>query len=588
MAADGNFSPGQYARTMRWCCSVALLTLALLVGWLQLGSGREITQRAIREQTRLVYLPPCRGRLLDRSGIPLNYTVPGYSIVIRPELIRDPRDTRANTAGKLSAAIANLGLALGKDFYDYRPDNAAIMRHLKNEPAMPMLLWEDVDDAVIARWALLRHDFPATELLLSWRRVYAFPEIAAHLRGRVRKEIPVRDADRRRFWNANAPVLRGISGMEKAMEAQLSGRGGTELLQTDVLSYRSRVIVSEAPDNGDDIRLTIDSGAQRLAQKLFAERGYSGAAVAMEMSSGEILVMHSSPASTVSGGKAAPEGSEVNRALAGFYPPGSTLKPLLALYAQENGIAESSWRLKCPGYYLLGQRRKIGCSHIHGDIAMKDSIALSCNTYYCALAQRFTEQQFNGFADEFGFGRCTGALLQEQESSGIAFTPGWVNAHRSADPHWRRGDAANAGIGQGGWAVTPMQLLLAVNYALTGRLLEPLYYRDAEISVRKQRSWKPEALELVRNGMKDCVLYGTGSTLRDPQLAVMAKTGTAEVGGSRRPHAWVVAAAPTEAPRYIVAVVVENGGSGGRVAGPVAMALLRELFKLEQKENTAH
>ncbi len=199
-------------------------------------------ERSLKEQTRLVYVPACRGALLDRFGTPLNFTVPGYSIVIRPEMIRDPRDTRNRTLEKLTAAIANLGLALGKDFYDFRPSREEILRHLKQAPAMPMTLWEDVDADVVARWAALRDDFPATELLLSWRRVYDFPQLAPHLRGRVRREAPRQDENMRRFWNANSQVLRGISGMERALENELAGHGGTELLQTDVLSYRSRRI----------------------------------------------------------------------------------------------------------------------------------------------------------------------------------------------------------------------------------------------------------------------------------------------------------------------------------------------------------
>ncbi len=577
-----DFSPGTYARPLRFCCLAVLLSLALLTGWLQVRPGKALLQQSLREQSRLVYVPACRGALLDRDGVALSYTVPGYSIVIRPELIRDPRDTRTRTLEKLSAAIASLGLALGKDFYDFRPGREEILRHLREAPAMPMTLWEDVDADVVARWAALRDDFPATELLLSWRRQYAFPALAPHLRGRVRREAPRpdRDLDMRRFWNANSRVLRGISGMELALENELAGHGGTELLQTDVLSYRSKVLKAEPPDNGDDIRLSIWLPAQLLAQTLYDGSGYRGAVVAIDMASGEVLVMHSSPGEPLDGiASGSPGGGDalVNRALAGYYPPGSVIKPLLALYALEHGIAGDSYAVECPGFFQLGQRTRIGCSHIHGNIAMRDSLAHSCNTYYCSLVQQFSDEQLDDFARLFGFGRKTGGVLSGQENPGVAFTPSWVREHRQGLRSWRRGDAANAAIGQGGWAVTPMQMAMAMNFALTGRLLEPLYLRDAEVVVREERHWSDTSRQVIAEGMRGCVEYGTGAALRVPGMAILAKTGTAEVGRNRRPHAWVVAASPAQSPRHLVVVVVENGGSGGRVAGPVAAAILQKL-----------
>ena len=574
-----SLTPSKFSRPFGAACIAILLTLAALVGWLQLHPGEDLLERSLKEQTRLVYIPACRGALLDRFGTPLNFTVPGYSIVIRPELIRDPRDTRNRTLEKLSAVIANLGLALGKDFYDFRPSREEILRHLKQAPAMPMTLWEDVDADVVARWAALRDEFPATELLLSWRRIYDSPQLAPHLRGRVRREAPRQDEDMRRFWNANSQVLRGISGMERVLENDLAGRGGSELLQTDVLSYRSRILNAEPPDNGDDIRLTISLPLQKLADELFSAKGYRGAAVAIDMASGEVLLMHSAPTPHNDAQKADDAPSQVNRALAGYYPAGSVMKPLLALYAQEYGIADASFTLDCPGYFSLGKTTRVGCSHIHGKIAMVDSIALSCNTYYCALAQKFTHEQFDAFADEFGFGQRTGAVLSGQESAGVPFTPAWVKQNRKSMRTWLPGDAANAGIGQGGWAVTPMQVALAMNYALTGRLLTPLYTCDAEIKIRKEHQWKSTAQRVVMDGMRGCVQYGTATCMKNNTVSIMAKTGTAEVGGKRRPHAWIVAAAPADTPRYLVVVIVENGGSGGKISGPIASQLLQALCK---------
>ena len=123
-----------------------------------------------------------------------------------------------------------------------------------------------------------------------------------------------------------------------------------------------------------------------------------------------------------------------------------------------------------------------------------------------------------------------------------------------------------------------MQVALALNYALTGRLLTPLYTCDAEIKIRKEHQWKPGAQRVILEGMRGCVQYGTATSMRNKTVSILAKTGTAEVGGKRRPHAWIAAAAPADSPRYIVVVIVENGGSGGKIAAPIATKLLQQIF----------
>ena len=190
-----------------------------------------------------------------------------------------------------------------------------------------------------------------------------------------------------------------------------------------------------------------------------------------------------------------------------------------------------------------------------------------------------SDEALDDFARFFGFGERTGGILSSEESSGIAFSPGWVAEHRSGDRAWHTGDAANAGIGQGGWVVTPMQMALAMGFALTGKLFSPQFLRGEEAVVRRTHDWTPVAQRTVLAGMRQCVLQGTGRSLDTPELSILGKTGTAEVGKHQRPHAWMVAAAPAEEPRFVVVVVVEHGGGGGRVAGPIARDILLSLAR---------
>ena len=565
--------------------SLVLLGLLSVVGWHQFHPPRKLMEKSLREQSRLVYVPACRGELQARDGTPLNLTLPAYSIVLRPDMVRDPRDTRMATLAKMEEEIASLASALGPQAYASRPGREAILRHLRKTPALPLCLWEEVSPETRARWLALQREHPATELLLSWKRLYREPELAPHLRGKVRSAPPAGDGFRR-FWNANSPELRGASGLEKSLDYLLAGTPGEELLQTDVLSYRSRILDSRPAIRGDDCRLALCLPAQRVAEEAFRKGGLSGAVVALEMETGKVLVMASLPSPSLAGNGTTADArtpgaaEEVNRALAGFYPPGSILKPLLALYAMEKGLlSPASPVVDCPGFFPLGGGRKLGCSHTHGRVAVIQAISLSCNTFFCTLGQRLSREQWDEFASLFAFGEKTGGELQEQENRGLPFSPQWVRKNRRGDSTWHPGDAANGAIGQGGWIITPMQFALAMNYAVTGKLLKPRYTLGEEPAVRATHSFPPRARQTMLEGMRHCVLQGTGQSLRTPALDILAKTGTAETGKGKRPHAWVVAMAPARQPRFLVVVVAEHGGGGGRVAGPIAREVLLSLHK---------
>lgn len=571
------FQPRGFAMALRMAYAVLLLGILFSVAWLQLRSTESLERKSLKEQTRLVYVPACRGTLAARDGTPLNYSQPSYAIVIRPDLVRDPRDRRAETLNKLESVISSLGAALGPDFYQYRPDRKTVLRHLEQQPAMPLTLWDDVDADTRAKWLLMRKEYPGTELLLSWKRIYAFPDVSPQLRGMTRRQTPPRNA-LERYWNANSLELSGISGMEKALNYLLEGQSGSELLQTDVLSYRNNILESRSAIRGDDCRLALDLSAQRLAEEHFRKANLSGAAVALEMETGQVLVLASMPATPLGEeNRDDISGGMMNRALAAYYPPGSVMKPLFAFYALEHGIATPEMAVECPGYFSLTEKLRLNCTHIHGNLTMSEAIAQSCNTYFCTLAQSFSSEQLDDFAEFFGFGQKTGQELAEQEIAGIPFTPGWVKTHRERDKVWHLGDTANGGIGQGGWIATPMQVALALNFALTGRLLSPSYYLNDELKIRRETTISTETKKTLQGGMRGCVTHGTGQSMKTDRLAILGKTGTAENGRNQRPHAWMVAAAPAEAPKYLVVVIVEHGGGGGRVAGPIAREILLEL-----------
>ncbi len=572
-----NFVPGKYARPFRFALLLLLLALLALAARLQLRSPESLRKATEAQQTRTIYIPPRRGELQDCDGGRLDYTVPVYSIAIRPELTRDPRDTRDKSLEKLSGAVAALATALGPVFYQSMPSSERLLRHLRTQPAMPLVLWQDIDAATRAKWLAVRDEHPATELQLSWRREHDRPQLARSWRGAVGKRLVSAD-DNGRYWNANSSELYGLSGMEKALDRLLAGQGGAETLRTDVLSYRREVLSSRPADNGDACRMTMVASAQEAAETAFARDNRSGAAVAIDLADGSVLVLASACADVARG--STEEATGLNRAVAGRYPLGSVMKPLIALYLLDKGqVSATEPVVDCKGYFQLSGGRRLGCSHVHGPIAMEAAIAQSCNTYFCTLAQGMTEAQFDEFATLFGFGQTTGGNAGLNENAGIPFSPAWVKANRKEMRTWLPGDAAHATIGQGGWAVTPLQVALASAFAITGKLFTPKYFVDDDTPVRDERAWRPEAHRLMMAGLRGCVVSGTGRALALPGVEVIGKTGTAETGGGKRPHAWIMAAAPCETPRYLVVVIVEHGGAGGAAAAPIAREILRELLK---------
>ncbi len=554
-----------------------LLLLLLVIAWVQVWQSETLSQRSRRQQVRKVYVPAKRGIIADRQGTPLNYTVPRYTLVMRPDLLRDPRDSHRRTLEKVSVAISELALYLGPEFYRFKPSPEDIRRHLEHRTPLPIPLWEDLTPETIARWALRRQDFPASELLLSWKRCYDQPTLAAQLRGFTRLGEP-NDPDMKQYWNANFKEPIGLSGLEFALNFRLRGSGGNEVLQTDVLAFRNTILESHPAVNGEDLRLTLDSPLQRLAEELFAQYNYAGAIVLLDARNGDVLVLASAPSYNLNSPEAVSKNSgQFNRAISGAYPPGSILKPFLAILALQEGLLTTTEKITCPGFFAINAEARIGCSarYGHGAISLEDALAKSCNTYFCVVGQRLGGEGWEKMLDTFGLGKKLNTLLYRQETAGLGYAPSGLKEHRPRDTRWHTSDSAYAAIGQGLWLVSPLQMAVYTCALLTGSAWQPRFLLDDPIELLESYSWSEENMQAIRNGLYKCVHQpgGTGRALALPGLNALGKTGTAEVSG-KAPHAWCLAGLPAENPRLIGVCVVENGGGGGKVAAPILGQIL--------------
>ncbi len=572
-------------RQLRLLLGLVLVGLAASIGWLQLVRSHDMVAQVERQQTRTVYVPAKRGVLADRHGTVLNYTLPSYSLVIRPEAVRDPRDVSRVTVEKIEKAVSELGAFLGPEFYASRPVRLDIENHLRRRTPMALSLWTDLDGATMARWNARRHDFPGTELQLSWKRNYAYPQTATQWRGSTRLERPA-DPDMDKYWNANFLEPVGIDGLEGALNSRLRGDGGYEVLQTDVLSYRRTILERRLAVNGEDIAMTMDLEAQQFAEKLFADANIQGALVILDSATAEVLVMCSYPVGNLRDRLAAPPTGDYNRCLAGYYPPGSTLKPLVALCALERGAINAEDTFECDGAFAVSSDYSQKCSsrYGHGRLAVVEALAMSCNVFFCETARRMGAQGMDELGQMTVLGRMLGTELWRQEKAGVAFSPSWVAANRPSAPSWSDYDNANAAIGQGGWVVTPMQLAVSFNAIVTGELRRPKFTCNNEDNLLEVSAWSPENRAIVLDGLRRCVEdgRGTGRALWLPGVTMLAKTGTAEIGAGQTPHAWCAAAAfVDDKPKLTGVCIVEHGGGGGKVAAPLLRQALA--FLLEQR-----
>lgn len=564
---------------------ICLVLLALIgyIGWLQLTENEEMNHWSERQQKRFNYVPGKRGAIVDRNGIPLNYDTATYAIAIHIERLRDPRDTRNATVNKVSAAIAELASMLGPDAYRTRPTTRNIIHHVKQSAPLPLVLWQDPSEEMLAKFALQRHRFPAADLVLSWKRVYTHETTATHIRGYGTQDRPASNDTPLRSFNFKEFV--GQTGIELACNDKLRGTNGYQLFQTDVFTYWHETVETKKAMPGQDVALTIDVKLQEAAEEIFRSRDLRGALVVMDAINGEVYVMASVPSHHLPPRQEdlKQQGVMVNRALAGYYPPGSTIKPLIALAALQQGAVTPYEPLYCPGFFQLTATKKIGCTAKfgHGELSVVPAIACSCNTYFCELGSRLDYARITELSSFIGLGKRLNTLLWRDEASGIAFTPEWVRSQRKHDPVWHPGDAANAAIGQGNWIVTPLQMAVYACAITTGRVFIPKFIISDENALVNTLSWPDDIWTPVKDGLLDCVLSprGTGKALRIKGVDILGKTGTAEHNKNAEPHAWTFAVFPAFNPRFVGVCVVEEGGGGGKVAAPILHDILVQVIE---------
>lgn len=394
----------------------------------------------------------------------------------------------------------------------------------------------------------------------------------------------------------------GIDGAERAYDALLSGENGSKIIEEDALGAVVSENIVRPPRHGETVTLSVDS---RLSAALFdamrsrvLASGFSGGAgVILDARTGEVLSLVSYPeykpqalaegsdVALVRGYFNAPDTPLLMRAARGLYTPGSIVKPYLAAGALAENIIDPAREILSEGFisipnpYNPSLETRFNDWKAHGFVSMREAIAVSSNVYFFEIGGGYKNQRGLGIAGIeqylrlFGFGTTTNFILGDVP--GVLPNPAWKEKHFPDDP-WRIGDTYNTAIGQYGLQVTPLQAARAAGALATGVLVEPVL-RAGEEGKKNPVGIAPEHLSVVREGMRLGVVEGTASSLNLPFVRVAAKTGTAELGVSkRRVNSWSTGFFPYETGRYAFAVVLEGGRRDNLVG---ASAVMRAVFE---------
>lgn len=583
---------------------IALASLVLVVRlvYLQVVWYDHYAALSRDNRVKIAPMPPTRGMIFDRKGRVLADNIPTFSLELIPEQVPD-----------MEATLAGLKQLLNLSDEELRRFNALKNRN-KGFESTPLRL--QLNEEEIAKFSVRMPNYPGVEIKARLLRTYPYGELTAHVVGYVGR---ISEAE---LQNLDPAVYSGTyhigkSGVEKTYESILHGKTGYEELETNVQGRSVNVLSINEPLPGADLHLSLDIDLQKIAYDALGD--YKGAVVAIDPKTGHVLTLVSKPSFDpnpfIQGiGRdeyevlqSSPDRPLYNRALRGIYPPGSTVKPFMALAGLESGETSAGKRSFCPGYFRLPNSehkyrdwRKFG----HGSVDLKMAITQSCDVYFYDLAQHLGIDRMHDFLSQFGFGQKTGVDM-DGERPGLYPSQEWKRKNRKQA--WFQGETLISGIGQGYVQATPMQIARATAIlANKGVTLEPRLVESIKAPVETEMPYpvKPsEKIEMnpanwktVVDAMVD-VVHSQSGTAKGiaPGLTylVAGKTGTAQVFTVRqdqeyksmkvkdkfKDHAWFIAFAPADDPKIAIAVIAENGGHGGSVAAPIAKAVMERYLK---------
>ena len=572
---------------------------------LQVSSFSDYEIAALKNKTREILIQPSRGIIYDRNGQILVNNVPSYNLIIKPSFISN----FDNLLDEIKSIVE-----LSEEEIEYARINFQKKASLNRE----LILKKDLSKEEIAKFEVRSYRFKNVFIEQRYSRQNLYPELFSHAIGYVGnlnnegldKVLQDQSLSTKEtiFYYSNG-FIEGKTGIENIYDDRLRGKYGTKIFEVDATGKLLDELNEIPAVSGNDIKTSLDLESQKVAFK--AMNGRRGAIVAVKISTGEIVSYISSPSFSVNkiaNGLSENEFKELlddvnkpffDRAVQGRYSPASTIKPAIGLFGIENEIIDWDYKINDPGFFILPEDNRIYRGWKkggHGDINLSNAIIESSNTFFFSLAYQSDINDLTKHLSKFGFGRnvCNDCFLPD---IGLLPSPAWkMNTHNFG---WFKGDTVNLGVGQGYLSATPIQLayysaILAnkgtinkFSFVKKDSLEEPDKLISSNIDVSDWEKMHESMIGVIDNPK------GTAGRLRSlKDYPIAAKSGTVELVSTEtkedykiirenegnRDHAIIIAFGPMPNPEYAVSVVIENGESGGSVAGPVAIAVMNSLI----------
>ncbi len=591
-------------------CFVLLLVRLI---YLQVLQYDKFSNLAYNNQIRMVPIDPPRGLIFDRNGILLAENTPIYSLEIIPSNVKNLNDTLSKLKEIFDLSTQEIDNFRKLFKFKYRLESIPLKSRLTEEE--------------VAKFSVNKHLFNDVEIIARLSRNYLFDHALAHFIG-FTGQISEQD-----LKNIDLNKYRGIHqigkiGIEKAAEEILRGKPGYKKVETDAKGRLIRELDVTLPISGGDLYLSIDAQLQNMSAELL--KNSQGAVVAIEPKTGELLTLFSNPsfsANLFARGMDYNSYQELqnsqdqplfNRAISGQYPPGSIVKPLIALQALEHHVITPNFVLYDPGYYKLKNDERLyrgWKKQGHGFIDLENAIAQSCGTYFYYLADKLGIDKIYQILSDFGLGKPVGINI-DGENSGIAPSRAWK--YQTKQQSWYPGETLITGLGQGYTLVTPIQIAqvasILANRGEKVQLVTIKKYKSPneeikffpikdqvkdkqEIKINNEKNW-----DVIIKAMRKVITSDAGTAHYinvSKEITIAGKTGTVQLFGLKqdqkyeeqklkkklRDHTWFMAFAPVEDPKITIAVLLENEKGSNKVAGKLINFYLNKLKNHQEPIN---
>ena len=580
--------------------SLLVIIISLRFFYLQIFQYDFYKLKASNNSIRTIPIEPARGLIFDRN----DKVIAANQLTYNLELNKKSQYDLDELARKLTPIVKIT-----------RDDINKYQKILANDPFLDTVaIKTDLTDEEVAAFTANRYLYDGIQLIIRQKRFYSYAQITSHLVGHIHRinkaDIKTLQANNK-YQRYFASRHMGKTGIESSYEDVIHGYPGYKQIEVNAKNEIIQTLVTVPPIDGSNINLTIDIELQKIAFNAFKNK--KGALVAIDVNNGEILAYVSQPGfdpnffidginkdawSKLNNAKSKPL---LDRVIRGLYPPGSTLKPFVALAALENDIRKPPFKINDPGYFTMPNGSKTFNDWKkggHGIVDMAEAIKVSCDTFFYGLGLELGIKRINQSLEQYFFGRKTG-IDMHNERSGLLADEAWKK--NKFNKPWYGGETAITAIGQGFTQVTALQLAYATALIANPKLDHKphlLLYSEKKALYKNNQPPPPvneKNIKLIQDAMTDVTQDGGTAAFLGKDIAykIAAKTGTAQVFSLKgqeydeenlpehlKDHALFIAYAPAERPKIALAVIVENGGHGGSTAGPIAKQVFDYYIKL--------